>query len=70
MLRKPVSSESIARVGYTAATRTLEIEFHSGRVYQYVGVPLAVYEDLIHSESVGRYFNSNVRPIYSFRLVS
>jgi hypothetical protein len=41
--------------------KNLEIEFHSGLVYQYSGVPSKVYTDLISSSAVGKYFSDKVR---------
>ena len=66
MRRRRVSSRSIASVGYDAAARTLEIEFHTGRLYQYSGVPALVHEELVHADSVGAYFNAKIRPIYPY----
>jgi hypothetical protein len=70
MRRERVSSKSIASVGYDAEARTLEVEFHTGRLYQYIGVPPRVHEELVHADSVGAYFNANIRPIYPYRSVS
>jgi hypothetical protein len=70
MRRERVSSTSIASVGYDAEARTLEVEFHTGRLYQYTGVPPRVHEELVHADSVGAYFNANIRPIYPYRSVS
>jgi len=44
-------------VGYDQEQRVLEIEFTSGAVYQYSGVPPEVHRGLIAAESHGRYFN-------------
>lgn len=38
MIRQPVSSSNIRSIGYDSKSNTLEIEFHSGGVYQYFGV--------------------------------
>lgn len=51
-------------VGYEARSRILEIEFDSGAVYQYLGVPARMYEQLIAAESKGRYFNREIRDSY------
>ena len=48
-------------VGYDDSTKNLEIEFQTGLVYQYSGVPPKVYSDLINSEAVGKYFSEKVR---------
>lgn len=57
-------------VGYEAQSRILEIEFESGAVYQYLGVPGKTYEQLLAAESKGRYFNSKVRDAYPYVQVS
>ena len=62
--RQPVESSNIAKIGYDAETRTLEIEFlHSG-VYRYHHVPADVHAALMASPSKGRYFAINVRNKY------
>jgi KTSC domain len=68
--REPVSSSSIAAVGYDAATLTLEIEFHNGRIYQFHNVPPQMAEALRAAPSVGAYFNKYVRHgPYAFTVV-
>ena len=57
-------------VGYEARSRILEIEFDSGAVYQYIGVPARIYEQLLAAESKGGYFNSEIRDTYSYVRVS
>jgi hypothetical protein len=42
----------------------LEIEFHSGSVYRYFDVPGAVFEELLAQDSLGAYFNTNIRDAY------
>ncbi len=61
MKRVPVQSSSLASVGYDPATCTLEVEFHSGGVYQYFRVPRQVYESLINAASKGSYFHHNIK---------
>jgi hypothetical protein len=64
MRRRPVDSSAIASVGYDPARETLELEFRSGNVYRYFGVPQEIYEDLIHAPSMGRFFGSYIRGQY------
>lgn len=66
-LRTPVASTSIRSVGYDDEDDRLEIEFHSGGVYQYLDVPERVYTDLLGADSRGRYFHDEIRGQYSFR---
>ncbi len=44
----------------------LEIIFNTGQIYQYRGVPRAVYEELMQSSSKGRYFQENIRGEFEF----
>ena len=61
MKRTQVSSTSLASVGYDPAKKILEIEFQSGRVYQYYDVPGEIHQELMAAESLGSYFNSQIR---------
>jgi hypothetical protein len=67
MDRQSVESSSLRSVGYDPQTETLEIEFHNGRVYQYFEVPLVVYQELLQAESLGRYFQFNLRDAYRYQ---
>ena len=66
MKRQPVISSSLRSVGYDAATETLEIEFRSGGVYRYYGVPREVYEALMKAPSLGSYFQAYIRDEYRY----
>jgi hypothetical protein len=67
MLRHFVVSSDLKSAGYDPATRTLEIEFHSGGVYQYSGVSEWVYQALMAAPSHGRYFHANIKGRYRYR---
>lgn len=64
MERAPVASSVLATVGYSEPDSILEVEFQTGRVYRYLGVPLREYEALLRAPSVGRYFNTRIRTRY------
>jgi hypothetical protein len=66
MRRKRVSSSVIAAVGYAARTETLEIEFVSGRIYQYLDVERETYSALMSAPSLGTYFNAHIKDEYAF----
>jgi hypothetical protein len=66
MRRAPVSSETIASVGYDERRSTLEIEFVSGGVYRYYGVPENIHEALMEADSHGRYFVAHIRNAYPY----
>lgn len=69
MDRSGVASSNVASVGYDAVAETLEIEFHSGAIYQYYGVPSGVYEDLMSTPSKGSYLHRNVRHAFPYSRV-
>lgn len=65
MQRYPVSSSNIASVGYDLASLTLEIEFNSGRVYQYFDVPEHIHQELMSAGSVGSYFARSIKNLFA-----
>ena len=68
--RKSVISSNLASVGYDEDSRTLEVEFVSGSVYQYTNVPLRIYTGLMNDISKGEYFDENVKKGgYHFRQI-
>jgi hypothetical protein len=70
MFRTPVSSTSLQSVGYDEEKQVLEIDFHSGNVYQYFSVPHEVYQGLMAASSHGSYFEKNVKKAgYSYQRV-
>lgn len=69
MDRTQVSSSTIRSIGYDQASSTLEIEFNSGTVYQYAGVPQAEYDGFLSASSHGTYFNANIKNRYSYTKV-
>jgi len=70
MERVPLRSRAVASAGYDAATRTLEIEFTSGRVYRYRDVPASVYEWLLRVPSKGTYVSRSIVDTYEFEDVT
>ena len=61
MNREPVESSDLSSVGYDLSTKTLEIEFNSGGVYQYFDVPEDIYEDLMKAPSHGKFLARRVK---------
>ncbi len=64
MERQPVSSSNVVSVGYEVDGSTLEIEFHSGGIYQYYGVPEYVHQELLGAASIGGYFARHIKNVY------
>lgn len=67
--RLSVKSRILRSVGYDESKKILEIEFTSGLVYQYSGVPPKVYADLMHSGEIGKYYSEKVRPRFQTKQV-
>jgi hypothetical protein len=71
MDREPVDSTSIGSVAYDPESLTLELEFLSGGVYEYFGVPHHVHDDLMAAESIGAFVSAHiVHGRYPYRRVS
>lgn len=69
MTRQFVRSSNITSIGYDETSLTLEIEFHTGGVYQYYGVPKHLYEALMRASSHGTFFLQQIKGRYSDRKV-
>jgi hypothetical protein len=69
ILREPVQSSAIAKVGYSKRRHVLEIEFVNGAVYRYFDIPVSVHRDLMSAESKARFYDSNIRKHYRSVLV-
>lgn len=67
MPRQPVRSSNIASIGYESSTHTLEVEFLSGAVYQYYGVPRAIHEGLMNASSHGSFLAAHVKGRYQYK---
>ena len=69
MDKQRVSSSTVISIGYDVRTQTLEIEFGSGRVYQYYGVPDRVHDEIMQAPSKGQFFNTYIKNAYAFSRV-
>ena len=64
MERTRVDSSNINEVGYEAETKTLQVQFKNGGVFNYPGVDPKEYVALLGAESVGKHFHANIRAKY------
>jgi hypothetical protein len=69
MRRLPIQSRSLKSLGYDEEKKILEVEFHSGAVYQYTGVTKELLFKLVKAPSRGRFFNEHIREHYPTRKV-
>ncbi|MFL6193844.1 MAG: KTSC domain-containing protein [Thermoanaerobaculia bacterium] len=66
MRRERVSSSAISSVGYDPKSSVLEVEFSSGIVYDYFGVPSRVFRQLMKAPSIGSFVSRRIRDRYEF----
>ncbi|HEX2787812.1 MAG TPA: KTSC domain-containing protein [Ignavibacteria bacterium] len=67
MKRQHVNSTSVRSIGYDEATKTLEVKFIDGDVYQYFKVPEKIYLDLLTASSIGAYLNKEIKGKFEYR---
>ena len=64
MERERVDSSNLFTVGYDEVSKTLEIEFHTRKVYRYYNVPPIVVRQLMDAASMGEFFNFYIKDTY------
>ena len=65
-----VASSNVKAIGYDEHTQTLEVEFWSGRVYQYYGVPENTHNQFMQTSSKGRFLNACIKNHYPYSRVA
>ena len=70
MQRSKLESRAITSAGYDVSARILEIEFSSGRVYEYADVPESVYSWLLRTPHKGAYVSRMINGRYAHRDIS
>jgi hypothetical protein len=61
-----MSSSSIAAAGYDDCRHALRLRYVSGGMYDYLDVPLTVFQDLLDAPSKGQFVNWYVKPRYRY----
>lgn len=67
MQRTAVQSSNLQSIGYENGV--LEIQFHSGGIYQYFDVPAQIHQALMAAPSKGEFFAQNIRGVYRYARV-
>lgn len=61
MKRKIIEgSSNVAEIGYLASTKTLQVKFQSGGIYDYNPVSESTYNELMSAESKGSFLSKNI----------
>ena len=63
-------SSNVVEIRYHEPSRECFVKFTGGTVYCYENVPPEVWEELVHSQSKGRFVNIVLRRGYKYRKVS
>lgn len=69
MKRENVNSTNLKSVGFDPTSLVLEVEFHSGRIYEYLDVPKNKHASLMSATSKGTYFSQQIRDKYKCRRI-
>jgi hypothetical protein len=56
-----VTSSNISDIAYDEKSQTMSITFHDGAMYNYMSVPIGVYDRLLTSGSKGSYFSQYIK---------
>lgn len=60
-----VVSSNINDIAYDPQSRVMSVTFRDGSTYQYLDVPIGVYERFIASDSKGGYFAGRIKGKFS-----
>lgn len=59
-----VDSSAIAAIGYSSSYEAMLIEFHDSGRYLYYSVPSSIYQEFLRADSIGSYYNKNIKGQY------
>lgn len=69
LLTKGKKSSRILKMSYIKSKKLLTITFNSGATYEYYYVPTEVIDGITQADSLGKYFDKNIKGIYNYRRV-
>jgi KTSC domain-containing protein len=69
MNRTAIASPGIAQVGYEEGSEILEIEFASGKIFQFFNVPLNLFNQLMDSSHKERYYETNILERFPYKRI-
>jgi len=65
----PVKSSTISKIGYDPDNNILLIAFNSGSIYEFQSIPEEIYQELMQSPSIGKFFSKNIRTRYVYKKI-
>lgn len=64
---QPVNSTMAAAIGYDPNQQILQVEFATGKVYQYTDVEEETWDNLCQADSIGSFYNHQIKGNYNCR---
>ncbi len=65
----PVESSMANAVGYDSDEEVLQVEFNNGAIYQYEDIDDETWDGLYKTDSIGKFFNKEIRGKYSYQRI-
>lgn len=65
----PVNSSLAQAIGYDPDRKLLQVKFKRGSVYQYSDVDAETWDELCETDSLGRYYNTEIKGYYDCQRV-
>jgi hypothetical protein len=65
----PVSSSTVAEVGYENVNQIVYVRFTNGNTYVYKGVSEIEFENLKNAPSIGSYLHRNFKNVYPYERI-
>jgi hypothetical protein len=69
MQRTGIAVNGIAQVGYEDGSEILEIEFTSGKVFQFFNVPPKMFDQLMDSQFKEFYYQNNIHDRFPYKRI-
>lgn len=67
---KQVKSSQLQEVEYDSETSKLIVTFNNGSKYSYDDVPEKVFVELVSADSIGSFFNREIKSKYKYTKIS
>ena len=64
-----VVSSNLHSVGYDKDSMIFRVKFNSGTVYDYINVPLSIFNSFMSSNSKGTFLNDKIKGKYNYRQI-
>jgi len=62
-------SSVVAAIRYDDKTSKLRVIFQSGNIYDYLKVPIKVYDEMKKASSKAEFLNKEIKPNYEFEKI-